>query len=120
VARVLIVEDDDDIRDFAELLLAQAGHQARSAQNGRVALGILDEGFSPELILLDMRMPVMDGWAFARAYDARPGERARLIVVTAARDACEWASQVGADGYLAKPFELDDLLATANGLPHSP
>jgi CheY-like chemotaxis protein len=57
-----------------------------------------------------MRMPVMNGWEFSRAYHATPAPHAPIIVVTAARDAADRASQIQAEGYLAKPFDLDDLL----------
>ncbi len=63
-----------------------------------------------DLILLDMRMPVMDGWELAREYRARPGPCAPVIVVTAARDAAERAAEIDADGYLSKPFSLEELL----------
>jgi CheY-like chemotaxis protein len=110
VARILVIDDDEDIRDVVQLVLGQAGHQVRCAENGRVALDMVADS-EPELILLDMRMPVMDGWEFMRLYRATPEPRGCVIVLTAARDARAWAAQVGADGYLAKPFDLRDLIA---------
>ena len=63
-----------------------------------------------------MRMPGVDGWRFAEAYRARPGPYAPILVLTAARDAAEYAAEIGADAYLAKPFELAELLRLLNGL----
>jgi CheY-like chemotaxis protein len=57
-----------------------------------------------------MRMPVMDGWEFARAYRELPGPHVPIIVVTAARDARTRAPEVNAEDFLGKPFDLDDLL----------
>lgn len=63
----------------------------------------------PQLILLDMRMPVMDGWTFARVLRERYGRRIPVVVVTAAEDSELRAAEVGADSHLGKPFELDQL-----------
>jgi CheY-like chemotaxis protein len=62
------------------------------------------------LVLLDMRMPVLDGWGFARRFRAA-GKRSPIIVITAAENARRWAEEIGADGYLSKPFEIDALIA---------
>jgi CheY-like chemotaxis protein len=58
-----------------------------------------------------MRMPVLDGWEFTRAYRQRPGPHAPIVVLTATRDAHAWGNEVDADAVLGKPFELTDLLA---------
>jgi urea transport system substrate-binding protein len=108
-ARVLVVEDEAEIRDFVAMVLDSEGYWVTTAHNGAVALDQL--GREPfDLILLDMRMPVMDGWSFARAYRQSRGPKAPIVVLTAAQDAAERAEQISADGYLGKPFELDDLL----------
>jgi two-component system chemotaxis response regulator CheY len=65
----------------------------------------------PCLVLLDMRMPNVDGWEFSRRYYALSGPRAPVVVMTAAENAQSWCDQVGADACLAKPFDLDDLYA---------
>jgi CheY-like chemotaxis protein len=88
--------------------VGQAGVGQR-ARGGAVALELV-EGEPPSLILLDMRMPVMDGWTFARAYRARPGPYAPILVLTAARDPETRAAEIQADGCLSKPFDLEDLL----------
>ncbi len=79
-----------------------------TAANGADGLRCTEQ-FWPGLILLDMRMPVMDGWAFAQALRAR-GAAPPIVVMTAAQDARRWAQEIGATGYLAKPFELHDLI----------
>lgn len=112
VERVLVVDDDDSIRDFVSVALSYEGYEVVSAENGEAALGAIDRGRGVAVILLDMRMPVMDGWEFARVYRERPGPHAPIIVLTAARDAADYAAQIQADGFLAKPFDLDALIRT--------
>jgi two-component system, chemotaxis family, chemotaxis protein CheY len=106
---VLVVEDDDDIRGFVSWALQIEKNAVAEAANGREALKVLEER-TVDLILLDMVMPVMDGWEFARNYRARPGEHAPIIVMTAATDAMSRAEQVHATAALSKPFELPLLL----------
>ena len=106
---ILIVEDDEAILTTLELTLEDEGYEVLTASDGAAALELLERQL-PALILLDMKMPVMDGWKFAQAYRARPEPRAPVLVVTAATDAAQRAVEIGADGYLAKPFEIDDLL----------
>jgi CheY-like chemotaxis protein len=106
---ILIVDDDESIRSFVELALDAEGYEVSTAPNGAVALDVAGRQ-QPDLILLDMRMPVMDGWAFARAYRSQPGPHAPIVVITAARDAGERAAEVHAEDFLGKPFDLNDLL----------
>ena len=106
---ILIIEDDEAILSTLELALGDEGYEVLTAMDGAAALEVIERQ-APALILLDMKMPVMDGWTFAHAYRRQPEPWAPVLVVTAARDAAQRAAEVGADGYLAKPFELDDLL----------
>jgi CheY-like chemotaxis protein len=106
---VLVVDDDDASRDVIGLLLSDEGFPVATAANGLEALARVDEN-SPSLILLDMRMPVMDGWEFARAYRARPGRHAPIVVITAAPSARDRMKEIQAAGFLAKPFDLSDLI----------
>jgi len=108
---VLVVEDDDDLRMLVTAVLEDAGIHVTSAADGRAALSSVRRHM-PDLILLDMRMPQMDGWQFCRALDDAGFARPRIIVVTAAADAAARADEVRADGYLAKPFDLDRLVST--------
>ena len=107
--RVLVVDDEDEIREIVTEVLVDEGYDVVTAPCGGLALERA-KAAPPELILLDMRMPRMDGWQFAAAYRQAPGPHARIVVMTAARDAAAWASQIGADGCLPKPFDLDVLL----------
>jgi DNA-binding response OmpR family regulator len=107
VSRILVVDDDPSIVEIVSQILISEGHDVVSAENGAVALAKADgEG----LVLLDMRMPVLDGWGFAREFRAA-GKRSPIVVMTAAENARRWAEEIGADGYLAKPFEIDALIA---------
>jgi DNA-binding response OmpR family regulator len=109
---VLVVEDDPDLVALVEMLLVDEGYRVRTAPEGRAALAHVGEEM-PALVLLDMRMPGMDGWEFAREFRARHGRAAPIVVVTAAEDARARAQEIDADGWLAKPFDLDDVLALA-------
>jgi CheY-like chemotaxis protein len=81
----------------------------RVAPDGATALHLLAEQ-AADVILLDMRMPGTDGWSFAAQYVQQETTRAPIIVLTAARDAAQRAHEIGAAGYLAKPFDLEALL----------
>jgi CheY-like chemotaxis protein len=107
---VLVVEDDPDLLSLVEMILVDAGYRVRTARDGRAALDRVGEGM-PGLILLDMRMPVMNGWEFAREFRARYGRPAPIVVVTAAENARARAEEIDADGWLAKPFDLADVLS---------
>lgn len=107
--RVLVADDDKSIRETVALVLADEGYEVRTAPDGAIALSLLDQ-WPPDVILLDMKMPVMDGWAFADAYRRRSAPQAPVVVLTAAADADQWARQIGADGVLPKPFDLDALI----------
>ena len=107
--RVLVVDDDPAIRDLVKIVLASGGYEVHTAEHGAAALELAREA-RPGLILLDMRMPVMDGWEFARIYRERPGPHVPIVVITAAHEVAERAAQVSADDFLAKPFDIDDLV----------
>ncbi|NOJ80876.1 response regulator [Myxococcus xanthus] len=108
---VLVVDDDPDILEALSEILEAEGFEIRRARNGKEALDRL-EPEPPNLILLDLMMPVMDGWEFAQRMRQKPPEVARipLIVLSADRNVGSKASDIGAVGHLAKPFELNDLL----------
>lgn len=106
---ILIVDDDEGIRDIVAMALTDEGYRVVTAEHGAAALQAIARQ-PPAVILLDMRMPVMDGWEFARLYRQGPGPHAPIIVVTAARDASARAAQIDAEGVLAKPFGMVALL----------
>lgn len=106
---VLLVDDDASIVDLIRLTLEDEGYKVVTASSGTEALTVL-ELLEPGLIMLDMRMTDMDGSEFVAAYRELPGLKAPILVVTAAQNAAERAAQVEADGFITKPFELDDLI----------
>lgn len=106
--RILVVDDEPDIRATVQAILETEGYDVGLAANGADALAAVERE-PPDLILLDMRMPVLDGWGFA-AELRRRGHRVPVVVMTAARDAARWASDIAAAGFVAKPFRYDDLV----------
>jgi CheY-like chemotaxis protein len=115
---ILVVDDDPAILSTVAEILELEGYPVATAENGAAALEAI-EAEPPALVLLDMRMPVLDGWGFARALRERD-LKVPILVMTAAQSAQDWAAEIGADGYLAKPFELPELLDAVErfcGLP---
>jgi two-component system chemotaxis response regulator CheY len=115
---ILVVDDDPSIREVVAQILDFEGYPVQTATDGAQALDAVADA-RPSLVLLDMRMPVLDGWGFAHALRAR-GVHLPIVVMTAAQDARRWAEEIGAAGYLAKPFELPDLLAVVERHGPSP
>jgi two-component system, chemotaxis family, chemotaxis protein CheY len=107
--RILVVDDDESIRQIVRLCLSDEGYDVFEAANGLDALGLLRD-FRPDLILLDLRMPVMDGWEFARRYRRGPGPHAPIVAFIAALNAQQECADLDAASVLSKPFDLDDLL----------
>jgi CheY-like chemotaxis protein len=107
---ILIVDDDEAIWEFVEWALIDEDYNVLGAADGASALEIIARE-SPDLILLDLRMPGIDGVAFANAYASLPEPRAPLIVVTAASGRLDPTPVVGMAERIDKPFDLDDLFA---------
>jgi CheY-like chemotaxis protein len=105
---ILLIDDDVEILAMLRDFLEGEGLTVRTAVNGAEALEIVDE-VAPALILLDMRMPVLDGWGFAAQLRERHAAYP-IVVMTAAESARRWADEIGANGYIAKPFDVDELL----------
>jgi two-component system, OmpR family, response regulator len=106
--RVLVIDDDESIRELITLALEDDGLEVISAPEGESALAMIPE-VQPDVILLDNRMPIMDGREFAQRFKELEGFSAALIILTAVDDPEQTAQDVGADGYLPKPFDLNDL-----------
>ena len=113
--RVLVVDDDPGICEFVEALLMDEGYEVVSAPHGAAALGLLSQ-YQPDIILLDMRMPVMDGTEFLHNYYQTPGPYARVVVMSAAQDIRRITERVTAT-VIEKPFQITDLLDLL-GQPH--
>lgn len=115
---VLVVDDEPQVAWMLQFSLEAEGYRTYAARNGRAALDEIQE-HHPALMLLDIMMPVMDGWSVLEQLQQLPeGERPRVVVVSARsslRDRAK-ASELGADAFVAKPFSVDDLLEVLHGL----
>ncbi len=116
MARILVVDDEPDILLLHRLNLEGAGHQVLLAADGMKALERID-GDRPDMVVLDVMMPVLDGWGVLEALQTR-SLRPPVLVVSAksAASDIEHAMSMGAAGYLAKPFNATTLLAEVNKL----
>jgi CheY-like chemotaxis protein len=106
-ARVLVVDDDRDIRDTVAVALETEGYQVRCAENGAQALAVL-RSYRPEAIVLDLSMPIMSGWELLQTVHERRDLRDIPVVVLSAMRAPEGVE------HLVKPVHLEDLLATVD------
>jgi DNA-binding response OmpR family regulator len=105
--RVLVVDDEPDVLDFVRLVLEAAGYEVACCSNGRECLRAVT-AHPPDLIVLDLMMPVMDGWSVLSAVGHRPPPL--IVVLSAAADPGR-AREMGAAATLAKPFNARELLA---------
>jgi two-component system, chemotaxis family, chemotaxis protein CheY len=110
---VLVVDDDADLRMMVGLVLEAEGYVVRRAADGLEALEQF-EGELPDLVLLDMRMPRMDGWELGRRLRSQYGRALPVVVMTAAEHAERHAEEIGADGFVAKPFDIGHLLTVVS------
>jgi CheY-like chemotaxis protein len=107
--KILVVEDDEDAREAMVALLQMKGYHAVPAGNGREALDYLDQASAPDLIILDLWMPVMDGWHFRSEQIKNPRlAHIPVIVVTALSDRAD----VDANEIIIKPVDVDRLLTS--------
>jgi CheY-like chemotaxis protein len=109
-ATVLIVEDDLDTREMLGRFLELEGFRVETAENGRQALDRLESGAEACVILLDLMMPVMDGWQFRRE-QIRRATLAKIPVIVVSAAGRERFEQIDANAYLSKPVDLEELLA---------
>jgi len=109
---VLIVEDDPDIREVLEEMVDAGNHPVLTATNGAEGLAALDRLEPPALILLDLMMPVMSGFAFLEELARRTDRKGDKVLLITANETAERLAQLpGVVGYVRKPFDLDEVLA---------
>ncbi len=111
VKTILIVDDNTDIRNSLARLLKAFGCRAATAADGSAALERLRDDPSFDLIILDLMMPVMDGWEFLKRWRIRPANQRSPVLLVSAVGNQHMALDAGAQGYLSKPFDLDSLEA---------
>jgi len=114
---ILLVEDDFDVRDMMTFFLESEGYRVTAAANGQEAIDYLKKGQTPRLILLDLMMPVMNGWEFRQQQQQDPRlSQIPVVVISADSNVREKANRLGASNYLAKPIEFDVLLKVIKSL----
>ena len=107
---ILVVEDEHVILDVVGCVLTREGYEVFTAADGVTALRVVEQR-QPDLILLDIYLPGMDGRQFVQAYRERPGPHAPILVMTGEGYARERAAALGVAGYLSKPFGAKELVA---------
>jgi CheY-like chemotaxis protein len=108
--RVLIIDDDDSVCEVLREALTGEGFAVATVPHGAAALELVKH-HTPAVIILDLRMPIMDGWSFAEQYRRQAKPPASLILLSAMRDIEESARRIGAASFIQKPFELTDVVA---------
>ncbi len=113
---VLVVDDDEGIREALDMALSYEGYEVRLASNGAVALGVLAEG-GIDVVIADVMMPHVDGLSLCRTLRQRR-DQTPILVLTARSEVTDRVAglDAGADDYLAKPFAIDELLARVRAL----
>lgn len=107
---VFVVEDDTDTREMLCRFLELEGYHVESAPNGKLALERLKAGAPASVIVLDLMMPVMDGWQFRRE-QVKMARLAHIPVIVVSAAGRDRIGQIDADAVLSKPVDLDELLA---------
>ncbi|HEX6491087.1 MAG TPA: response regulator [Gaiellaceae bacterium] len=115
---VLIVDDDERVREYIRVNLEMEGYAVREAANAEEGLAVLEE-VSPDLVLLDVMMPEVDGWEMLRRVQERHGVGAIPVVMFSGKvgeNAAAEATARGAQGFLGKPFDPQQLIEHAKQL----
>jgi CheY-like chemotaxis protein len=110
-ATLLLVDDNDDAREALAYLIEQTGCQVIEARNGEQALSVLRQGLRPDLILLDLMMPGLDGWAFRSEQRKLDGaDDVPVVIYSGSPTVEDDATELQAAGWLRKPLDFDRLL----------
>ena len=113
--RILVVDDNRDILELVERVLQTYGHEVEIARDGLEALQ-QETATQPDLVVLDVNLPTLDGWEVCRRIKARRDVPIMLLTVRAERVDLERSYQAGADDHLAKPFDISEFLSRINRL----
>lgn len=108
--RVLIVDDDPDILGFVQVVLEEEGYKTLTAKNGLEALDVVRTQ-APDLVLLDLYMPVLDGWGLSRVLRDEDKLDVPIVVMTADQGAIGSVYERGLQGCISKPFDLEELVS---------
>jgi CheY-like chemotaxis protein len=108
---IMVIEDDKSMLDAVGMILKMENYKVLMAENGVKAMELLNQNKKPDLILLDMVMPEMNGWEFADAYAKNFTDLAPILVLTGAAEPSRRAADIQAAGYLEKPYEIEVLLS---------
>jgi len=111
---ILVVDDDVDLRETLQLLLAESGHRVEAVSNGRAALEVLAGPTKPDVMLLDLMMPEMNGWELLAKIEQDPAMASVPVIIMTARPATE-PGLPHARKVLFKPFEFSELFSTLAG-----
>jgi CheY-like chemotaxis protein len=120
MAYILVVEDAQDNREIAEIILRDAGHTVLSVPDGESGLAAAAD-LRPDLILMDLALPFVDGWEATRRLKADPDTRDIPVIAFTAhvlQEDAERAWAAGCSAVISKPFEIDALLRQINALLH--
>ena len=112
MARILIAEDNAEIRTLVSSILVEEGHKVGVAQNGQQALDMLMDD-PPDVLVLDIMMPQMDGYTVLKELKSAGGkDQMKILILTAKTSESDWVRgyKLGADAYLTKPFDTDELI----------
>jgi CheY-like chemotaxis protein len=114
VRRVMVVDDDPGVLDILQIALQAEGYEVMLARNGLEALDLAGEQL-PHLMLVDLMMPIMDGWELVRQFRGRDGfASVPIIILSAAREIERERATLGVEAALAKPFDLLRLLTAVS------
>ncbi len=112
--RILVADDDADLLDFLKADLTRAGYEVSTVENGRDALGAILSDHAPDLVLLDVMLPYVDGYHVAQEAVSTLGDKTPPIIILTCRDAAREkgiAFMSGASDFIQKPFDIADLRA---------
>lgn len=119
MSSIMVLDDDPRIRSLISMVLKDTGKQVRSVAGGEEGLKQLEDGYSPDVIVLDLMMPGIDGPTFyERARDA--GYSGPVVVLSASTQGAAICKRLGVDAYLSKPFDPDELVERVDDLIHDP